>query len=84
MDLQLKLSQNQISQIAKMLSLNLQDIKHYIDTHKEENEQFLKEEERQKNTEDKKGTNDNSVWTIYTDDTICKVKIDTSKKYGGI
>ena len=84
MDLQLKLSQNQISQIAKMLSLNLQDIKHYIDTHKEENEQFLKEEERQKNTEDKKGTNDNSVWTIYTDDTICKVKIDTSKKDGGV
>ena len=53
MDLQLKLSQNQISQIAKMLSLNLQDIKHYIDTHKEEYEQFLKEEQeknRQKST----------------------------------
>ena len=75
MDLQLKLSQNQISQIAKMLCLNLEDIKKYIDTHKEDDEQFLKEEE-QKNTKDKKDTNDNSVWSIYTDDTICKVKIE--------
>lgn len=80
--LDIQLSTQQIKQIAKMLSLNLEDIKNYIDTHKEENKQFLKEE--QKNVKDKKDTNDNSVWTVYTDDTICKVKIDTYKKDGGV
>lgn len=67
MELHFELSQNQISQIAKMLCLNLDEIKNYLETH---------QEEQQEDTEDKQKTNDNSLWTVYTDDTVCNVKLD--------
>ena len=40
------MSENQISQMAKMLYLNRDDIKNYIETHQEEYNEFLKEEEQ--------------------------------------
>lgn len=46
MNLDFELSKNQISQIAQMLYLNLDDIKNYIETHQEEYSEFLKEEEQ--------------------------------------
>lgn len=76
MALDFTMSQNQISQIAKMLFLNLDEIKNYIETHQEEYNEFVKQEEQQRNTEDKQNTTDNSLWTVYTDDTVCQVKID--------
>lgn len=46
MNLDFDLSKNQTSQIAQMLYLNLDDIKNYIETHQEEYNEFLKEEEQ--------------------------------------
>lgn len=78
-----KLSNNQVTQIAKMLYLNLEEIKNYIETHQAEYNEFL-EEEQKENTEDKDFVSNNSVWQQYTDDTICKVNIDTNIKQGGM
>lgn len=50
MNLDFELSKNQISQIAQMLYLNLDDIKNYIETHQEEYNEFLKEEEQKEKT----------------------------------
>ena len=80
--MEFKLSDNQVTQIAKMLYLNLEDIKNYIETHQDEYNEFLKEEEQKEDTEDKTFTNNNSVWQRYTDDTICKVNIDKNKMKG--
>lgn len=50
MALDFELSENQISQMAQMLYLNLDDIKNYIETHQEEYNEFLKEEEQKEHT----------------------------------
>lgn len=81
MNLEFELNQNQISQIAEMLYLNLEEIKNYIENHQEEYNEFLKEEQKE-NTNDKYFANNNFEWKQYTDDTICKINIDT--KQGGI
>lgn len=78
-----KLSDNQVTQIAKMLYLNLDEIKNYIEMHQVEYNEFL-EEEQKENTKDKSFANNNSVWQQYTDGIICKVKINTNIKQGGI
>ena len=75
-----KLSENQVSKFAKMLYLNLEEIKNYIENHQEEYNEFLTEEQKE-NTNDKYFTNNNFEWRQYTDDTICKINIDT--KQGG-
>lgn len=41
-----ELSKNQVSQIAQMLYLNLDDIKKYIETHQEECNKILEDEEQ--------------------------------------
>lgn len=78
--MEFNLSENQVSQIAQMLYLNLDDIENYIETHQDEYNKFL--EELKENTEDKDFVSNNSVWQQYTDDTICKVNIDKNKMKG--
>lgn len=46
MPIEIQLSTMQLKQIAKAISLN--DIKEYIENHKEEYAQFLKEEQERK------------------------------------
>lgn len=79
MPLDFKMSENQFSRIAKMLYLNLDDIQDYVKNNQEE----IEKEEQQENTIDKKDNEQkqcNSViWQQYTDDTICKIKIDNKK-----
>lgn len=70
MDLSFELSKSQIKDIASYI--DLQDIKKYTKDYIEETQDI----------EDKKITNSNSVWNLYTDDTICNVKIDNIKKEG--
>lgn len=62
MVLDFKMSKNQISQIAQMLYLNLDDIKDYIETHQEEYNEFLKEEEqKEKAKQYRKFENKNTI-----------------------
>lgn len=82
MNLDFELSKNQISQIAQMLYLNLDDIKNYIETHQEEYNEFLKEEEQKENTADEIFTNNNAIWQQYTDDTICNININKNNTKG--
>lgn len=71
MDLDFELSKSQIKDIASYI--DLQDIKKYTKDYIEEETQDI---------EDKKIANSNSIWHLYTDDTICNVKIDNTKKEG--
>ncbi len=71
MELDFELSKSQIRDIASYI--DLQDIKKYTKDYIEEETQDI---------EDKKITNSDSVWNLYTDETICKVKIDNIKKEG--
>lgn len=48
MPIEMQLSTMQLKQIAKAISLN--DIKEYIENHKEEYLQFLKEEQKKQRT----------------------------------
>lgn len=73
MELHFELNQQLIKDFASYI--DLQDIKKYTKDYKED---------LQENTKDKNSTNNNSIWTLYIDDTICKAKIDTTKKIGGI
>ena len=70
MDLDFELSKSQIRDIASYI--DLQDIKKYTKDYIEETQDI----------EDKKIANSDSVWNLYTDETICKVKIDNIKKEG--
>lgn len=76
MGLNVQLTTQQINQIAS--SILLTDVKAYIDTHKKEYEQFLQEDQKE-NSEEKNFTSNNSLWTFFTDDTICKVNINDEK-----
>lgn len=69
MDLSFELSKSQIKDIASYI--DLQDIKKYTKDYIEEETQDIK---------DKKITNSNSVWNLYTDDAICKVKLGGEQK----
>ncbi len=78
------MSENQISQIAKMLLLNLDEIQDYVKNNPKE----VEEEQQQENTTDK---NDNeqkqcnsTIWHQYVDDTICKIKIDNKIMKGSL
>lgn len=66
MELQFELSHNQVSQMAQMLYLNLDDIQDYLDTHQEECQQL--ENETKENVK-----KDNSTWAQYIDDTTCTI-----------
>lgn len=66
MALQFELSHNQVSLMAQMLYLNLNDIQDYLDTHQEECQQL----ENKTNENAKK---DNSIWSQYIDDTTCTI-----------
>lgn len=78
MELDVQLSTKQIKQIASYISL--QNIQEYLEYHKEENEQFLSEDENNEDTEDKTFTSNNSIWSFYTDDTTCEVVINKFRK----
>lgn len=71
MDLDFELSKSQIRDIASYI--DLQDIKKYTKDYIEEETQDI---------EDKKITNSNSVWNLYTDNAIRKVKLK-NKTNGG-
>lgn len=73
MALQFELSQNQVSQMAQMLYLNLNDIQDYLDNHQEECKQL--ETETKENAK-----KDNSTWTQYIDDTTCTIKTNANMK----
>ncbi len=78
MGIKVQLSTKQINQIAS--SISLKEVSDYVKAHQKEYEQFLKEEEQQKRIEEKNFTNNkNTIWNFYTDDTICKVKLDNKK-----
>lgn len=68
MELQFELSHNQVSQMAQILYLNLNDIQDYLDTHQKECQQLENETK-----EDVK--KDNSIWSQYIDDTTCTIPI---------
>jgi len=86
MALSLEMTKNQVSQMAKMLFLNLDDIQEFAKNNPQEIEEVIKEEQ-QENTVDKKDNKqkqrNSAMYQQYTDDTICKIKID-NKKAGGI
>ena len=71
MELDFELSKSQIRDIASYI--DLQDIKKYTKDYIEEETQDI---------EDKKITNSNSVWNLYTDNAIRKVKLK-NKTNGG-
>ena len=76
MGINVQLSTKQINQIA--FSISPKKVSDYVEAHQKEYNQFLEEEEKGKN----KGNNftsNNAIWTFYTDDTICKVKLDDKK-----
>lgn len=50
MKLEFNLTEKQVQEMAKSLYLCLPDIKEYVETHKEEYEQFLNEEEQKEKT----------------------------------
>lgn len=73
MQLQFELNQNQVSQMAQMLYLNLNDIQNYLDTHQKECQQLgIETKENVKK--------DNSIWSQYIDDTTCTIKANTNMK----
>ena len=82
MVLDFKMSENQISQIAKMLYLNLEDIKKDIKTYQGEYNEFLKKEEQNQDTEDENFASNNCEYRQYTDDTICRINIDKNYMKG--
>lgn len=69
MGLQFELSKNQVSQMAQMIYLNLDDIQDYLDSHQKECQQL--ENETIENAKE-----DNSTWTQYIDDTTCSILIN--------
>lgn len=73
MELHFELNQQLIKDFASYIEL--QDIKKCTKDYKED---------LQEDTQNKNSTNNNSIWTLYIDDTICKARIDTNKKIGGI
>lgn len=64
-----KLHQNQISEIAQMLYLNLKDIQDYIANHPNEDENFDNQE----------NNNSSSIWHQYIDDTICTLNMHNER-----
>ena len=79
MGVNVQLSKQQINQIAS--SISLKEISDYVKAHQKEYEEFLKKEEKQKKkTEEQNFSSDNSVWKFYTDETICKVNINSNMK----
>ncbi len=70
MKLDIQFTTQQINDFASGFLLT--DIKALIEKHQKEIEKIIKEEQ----TEDNNFTSDNSVWTFYTDNAICKVKLD--------
>ena len=79
MGLQIGLSLQQINGIAS--HINKKEVYDYVNSNKEAYEKYLKNEEKQ-NTEDKTFASNNSVFSFYTDDTICKVNIDKNYMKG--
>ena len=81
MGVKVGLRTRQINQIAS--SISLKEASDYAKAHPKEYELFLQQEEQQKKTEENNFTNNKcTMWFFYTDDTICKVKLDN--KNGGI
>ncbi len=72
MKLDIQFSSQQINDFASGFLLT--DIKALIGEHQKEIEEIMKEEQ----TEDNNFTNDNSVWHFYTDNAICKVKLNNN------
>ncbi len=87
MNLEFKMSENQISQMAKMLFLNKDNIQEFAKNNPQEIEKVIKEEQ-QENTIDKKDNKqkqcNSAIYQQYTDDTICKIKIDNKIMKGSI
>lgn len=84
MNLQFELSTQQIKNIASCISLK--DVQDYIESHKEEYEQILKEEETRDTIDNtsnkqKKYSNDySSIWSQYIDDVSCTVNTNRNMK----
>ncbi len=80
MNLQFELNTQQIKDIASCISLK--DVHNYIENHKEEYEQFLKNEEQQENTEEYENNKKDyhTIWQKYIDDTVCIVPINGGTK----
>lgn len=79
MSLEIKLNQKKISKIAGYLSPK--EISDYVSKHKKEYSQFLEKE----NEEIQKSVNienSNTEWTQFSDDAICKVKLENQTKGG--